>query len=126
MLYLYNKALEEKIKSLGLPTIYAPVSNFYKRYEEGIQNNKPLTFPAISFWPKPFKVLVYEAKERLRLPVEHIVNENDNTKETLLYTVPVNLGYSVDLWTITDTLNGTQGDVDRDDLMTEIIYYFQK
>lgn len=121
MNYLYTTAIEEKLKKLGLPVIKAPVSEFYQRYQESIESGKPLTFPAISFW-YTFDINLYD-RQSLRDTVEHRIM-SDKTRLDI-YTAPLNLEVSIELWTVSDPIKGTQGDVDRDDLLAEMLYYLQ-
>lgn len=113
MLYLYDKALEDKFKKVFKNTIYAPVDKFYERYLLNNQNGA-VQLPALSLWRSTHEFFPYDAKTQVSIPNMSIRRLNSLDIRNL-YSMKISLSYQLDIWASTD--------IDRDDLMKEILYF---
>ena len=114
MLYLYDKALENKLKKVFDNTVYAPVNKFYERYL--LKNgNDPVQLPALSIWRMP----QYEfnmGNARTQLSISNLaIKHRPELYVKNIYSIPVSLNYQLDIWAGTD--------IDRDDLLKELLYF---
>lgn len=114
MLYLYDKALVDKFaKVMPGKVVYASVDKFYERYLLG-NDNKGLILPALSIWRSSLVLDKGTVPTQLRVGNVRYPNQETFIAEQL-YSAKVELTYQLDAW--------TANDIDRDDLLKEILYF---
>lgn len=119
MIYLYDKALVSKFEKVfdKERVIYAPVDKFYERYEMGVEGRdiSPVKLPAISIWRTSHEFKPYTAPTQLRIPNFRKKLESDPLLARQIYSMEIHLEYQLDIW--------ASSDIDRDDMMKEILYF---
>lgn len=114
MLYLYDKALTDKLRKFYPRVVYAPVDVFYLRYLEDVNHKKgEVKLPAISIWRVSQEFNPYNARSLLNTPANLIKRQDKDTLEAI-YSMQVPLTYQMDIWASTD--------IDRDDMFQELMY----
>lgn len=114
MLYLYDKALVDKFaKVMPGKVVYASVDKFYERYLLG-NDNKGLVLPALSIWRSSLVLDKGTVPTQLRVGNVRYPNQETFIAEQL-YSAKIELTYQLDAW--------TANDIDRDDLLKEILYF---
>lgn len=113
MIYLYDKALEDKFKKVFNNTIYAPTDKFYERYLLK-DNNKSVKLPALSLWRISHEFNPNNARTQLSVPNFKIRNDKNYLVRNI-FSMQINLRYQLDIW--------AANDIDRDDLMKEILFF---
>lgn len=115
MLYLYDKALENKLRKVFPRVVYTPVEKFYDRYYLQENNTFSIQLPTISFWRISHEFNPYNARSHLNTPsVTQRANLSD-AELRQIYTMQIPLNYQIDIWATSD--------IDRDDLFTELMYF---
>jgi len=117
LIYLYDRALVDKFKKVFDEdrVIYAPVDKFYERYELGKKNKTQIELPALSIWRTSHEFNPYTATTQMRIPNFRKKVDKDADLARQIYSMEIHLEYQIDLW--------ASSDVDRDDLMKEILYF---
>lgn len=115
MFYLYDKAVENKIKSIFNNTVYSPVNQFLTRYNKAISENTSVSLPALSIWRTTFDPNIYTNRTTLTVPNYTVRNKTNLTAKNI-YSIDMNLRYQLDIW--------ANRDIDRDNLLCELLYYF--
>lgn len=114
MLYLYDKALTEKLRKFYPRVVYSPVNTFYTRYLEDVNNVKGrIQLPALSIWRISQEFNPYNARGNLNTPVFTKHRPNHDNLE-YIYSMQMPLKYQLDIWASTD--------IDRDDMLQELLY----
>lgn len=114
MMYLYDKSLELKLKRVFDRVVYSPIDTFYERYLISNKNQDPVQLPALSLWRTSYEFDPYSARSQLATSNFRIA-KNDKYLATHIYSMKVQLNYQLDIWAATD--------VDRDDLLQEILFF---
>lgn len=113
MMYLYDKAIENKLKKLFPRVVYAPVDTFYERYLES-NGNQQIELPALSFFRLPnLDFDIGSARSHMNTPSlrKRRLTEGEIRQ---IYSMKMPLDYQLDIW--------ASSDIDRDDLFTELMY----
>lgn len=113
MIYLYDKALENKFKSIFDRVVYASVDKFYDRYLIGTDNKEPIKLPALSLWRTSHEFNPYNARTQLTVPNHRMIKDEAMLRQ--IYSMQIKLTYQLDIWAASD--------IDRDDMMKEILYF---
>jgi len=116
ILYNYDKALVSKFKKVFPRVVYSPVDKFFDRYLLS-SNNDSVKLPAMSVWRTNSEFHPHNAPSQLRV-ANMRVPTNDPMVARQIYSMQVSLSYQLDLW--------TDNDIDRDDLLKEILYFLVK
>lgn len=113
MLYLYDKALENKFKKIFDRVVYAPTDKFYERYLLATGNDQ-VKLPALSLWRTSHEFNPDNARSQLSVPNFRIA-KNDEYIARQIYSMQIRMSYQLDIWASTD--------VDRDDFLREILFF---
>lgn len=114
MIYLYDKAMENKLKKVFPNTVYAPVDKFYERYLIGNQNSGPIKLPALSIWRTSHEFFPFNARTQVSVP-NFKIRHDDEFRVRNIFSMQIVLRYELDIWAATD--------IDRDDLMKELLFF---
>ena len=93
--------------------VYSSVDKFYERYLLGNDNNT-IVLPALSIWRSSMVLDKTTLPTHLRIGNVRYPNRVNFSAEQL-YSSHVELSYQLETW--------TANDIDRDDLLKEIIYF---
>jgi hypothetical protein len=113
MIYLYDKAMENKLKKVFPNTVYAPTDKFYERYLLKDKNDN-VKLPALSIWRTSHEFIPHNAKTQLSIANFGIRHDEEYLVRNI-YSMQIILRYQLDIWAGTD--------IDRDDLMKEILFF---
>lgn len=114
MLYLYDKAMENKLKDVFENTTYAPVDKFYERHLLA-NSNQPVKLPALSIWRVSHEFKPGNARTQVSIPNFSMIHPDEDYAKRNIYSMQISLSYHLDIWASTD--------IDRDDMMQELLYF---
>lgn len=115
MLYLYDKAFEEKLRKVYPRVVYASVDKFYERYYLQKDNTASIELPAISLWRLSHEFNSINARSHMNTPSQAFIKSATDAELRQIYTMQIPLNYQIDIWATSD--------IDRDDLFTELMYF---
>ena len=119
MLYLYDKAMKDKLSAFYPRVVYAPVDKFYQEYLTNNDNEKEsqTKLPALSIWRISHEFNSFSARSNMNTPSLQTKMFHNNTNKTdihEIFSMEIPLTYQLDIWAATD--------IDRDDMFTELMY----